>query len=246
MKEPTAKHIKNNSVWGKVWTRLQRGLLASHPLEAQLYPRLRLPIIFRRYNENDSARCIQIYRLNEPGRFPTGGLAHFAKYLEEDGDRLIVAELDGSIVGFGGLNPMGEQVSCLCYGMVDPEFQRHRIGATLLLLRIAQLKPHALGCYFFIYAVNASLPIYKRFGFQQSDNWKWEDGQEFPSGGVLINQALHHSIIDTLWRRGIRLQTPISTAAKPGAARFFLERDAAGKVQIRRDEPIAVSSVLTS
>jgi predicted N-acetyltransferase YhbS len=175
-------------------------------LEAHLYPLLKLNVLFRPYEKRDFDACLDIYLKNEPGRFPEGYSSEFTRYLEEDQKSLIIAELNSRVVGYGGINLMGPNVASLCYGIIDPEFQGQRIGATLVLLRIAQLTADRDGVYVLIFAVDASIPIYNQFGFSERGKWKTEDGKDHPLGVLHVSQSSLERIKSVLKRRRVEVR----------------------------------------
>jgi hypothetical protein len=185
---------------------LLRFIHSDTPLDEHLYPPLKLNVRFRPYEKRDFEACREIYRKNETGRFPLGYSSVFTKYLEEEPKTLIIAEFSSRVVGFGGINLMGPNVASLCYGIVDPEFQRQRIGATLVLLRIAQLTSDRDGIYVLIFAVDASMPIYNQFGFLQTGRWKTEDGKDHPLGVLHVSQSTLQRVKSALKRRSIEVQ----------------------------------------
>ena len=191
-------------------TALQRLLFAPTLLESQLYPPLKRPVRFRTYLQGDRGSCIQIYQKNAAGRFPESQISEFEAYLDNESKTLIVAECDSKVVGYGGIIITSAETATLCYGIIDPAFQRQRIGATLTLLRIAQLPPHPKRIFVMILAVNASLPIYKRFGFVEGGKWKAKDGTEHPIGLLRVPARSLQTIKLTLQRRGIRVDGNIS------------------------------------
>jgi N-acetylglutamate synthase-like GNAT family acetyltransferase len=194
---------KRSSSWR---TALFRFIHSETPLDEHLYPPLKLNVRFRPYEKRDFDPCLEIYRKNETGRFPKGHLSEFTEYLDKDPKSFIVAELDSRVVGYGGINLIGPNVALLCYGIVHPEFQRQRIGATLVLLRITQLTSDQDGVYIFILAVGASMPIYNQFGFLPTGKWKTEDGKEHPLGMLHVSQSTLKRIKSVLKRRGVEIQ----------------------------------------
>src|SRR5579862_2628106 len=163
-------------------TAIQRLMFARTSLEAQLYPPLTTKILFRVYEPRDFDACLAIYRKNESGRFPAGHMATFTKYLEDGLKTFIVAEYKSKVVGYGGINLLAPNIAVLCYGIVTPEFQGQRIGSSLVFLRLAQVPAAPGGTFFLIFAVDASMPIYQCFGFQEKAKWEAEDGTAHPLG----------------------------------------------------------------
>src|SRR4051812_26391136 len=69
----------------------------------------------------DRNACAEIYRLNEPGRFPPGNFDHFVEWLASGQHLFIVAEVNGVVRGFGGIGAVGarnQEDAYLSYGMV--------------------------------------------------------------------------------------------------------------------------------
>jgi len=185
---------------------LQRFFFARTSLEAQLYPPLEGDILFRLYGEHDFEVCLEVYRKNESGRFPQEHRWKFEEYLKKEKKTLIVAEWQSKVVGYGGINLLAPNVAVLCYGIIDPAFQRQRIGSALTLLRIAQLPLEPSGAFVFIFAVEASMPIYRRFGFVEKRRWKTEDGKDYPLGFLWVPRSSLHRVKSTLNRRGLKIQ----------------------------------------
>src|SRR5688500_2695806 len=90
----------------------------THP-HGQLDPyrvrkRLR-PVQVRAYAPEDYEACGELYRLNEPGRFPPGHLPEFERVLR-DGKRLfLVLEHEEKIVGCGGILINQSEMGTLVY-----------------------------------------------------------------------------------------------------------------------------------
>ena len=210
--QPLAKHS-----WR---TALQRIAFARTSLEAQLYPPLERKVTFRPYQPEDFECCLAIYRKNEPGRFPADVLDQFGEYLKDQGNAFIVAELESRVVGFGGLTLAGENVGVLVFGMLKPEFQCQRIGSTLIMLRLLQIPAGVHGVFALILAVEASIPIYRRFGFIDRGSWKSKDGAKHPFAILRVSPGSLKRIKRILDQRGIKLE---GTIAPPASDKFCCE-----------------------
>ncbi len=187
-------------------TALQRYVFARTLLEAKLYPPLTREVLFRVYRPDDFGACLTIYRKNEPGRFPESQRSKFEEYLANEEKTLIVAECDSMVVGYGGINLLGQSAATLCYGILEPEFQKQRIGSTLTLLRIALLPTRRCGAFVLIFAVDASMRIYQRFGFVEKGLWKAEDGKDYPIGFLHVPVDSLGRVKSTLAKRRLRIQ----------------------------------------
>lgn len=183
---------------------LRRLFRPTDPLEAQLREPLTLPIRFRPYCDKDQDACIAVYRQNEL-YFPSGNLAEFVKSLTRGQIDIIVAILNNKIVGFGGIDVCAANAATFCWGMVSPKYQGRRIGTTLFLLRIAQLSCPPSGLCLVIFALDYSMRFYARFGFEESAEWKSNDGCVYPVGLMHVSEASFQKLKATLTSRGIHL-----------------------------------------
>lgn len=190
-------------------TAIQRFIFARTSLEAQLYPPLAMKVVFRVYEPRDFEACLAIYQKNAPGRFPGGNetkyVDKFTKYLEREPKTFIVAEYDSRVIGHAGINLLAPNIAVLCFGGVDPEFHGQRIGSALVLLRTAQLPTHPDGVYLLIFAVDASIPVYGRFGFLHIGKWKTEEGTSHPMGLLHVAPDALDRVKSTVVRRGLRI-----------------------------------------
>jgi len=97
----------------------------------EMPPRVRrLPTCrFRPLDPTEFEACAELYRLNEPARFPAGHFDHFLEWLRSGRSLVLVCEAAGEIRGFGGISmhrrPASESAA-LAFGMVHPA--HHRMG----------------------------------------------------------------------------------------------------------------------
>lgn len=148
------------------------------------------PLEFRRLQTSDIPECLEIYKLNEPGRFPEDTIGQYEKSLRTQSSYFLVAEKKGRIIASGGMayfqNPY---LAILCFGLVRPSDHGTGIGTALLLARLALLKEDELVHRVFIFAVEKSFGFYQRFGFQPTRSWRDAKGNEHPSGYLVITNA---------------------------------------------------------
>lgn len=198
-------------------TTLKRLFLAHSTIEAQLYPALELPVRFRSFTNADYEPCVSIYRQNEPDRFPPSDGKSFEACLRNNSRSFIVAELDSRVIGYGGIHVLSSETAVLFYGMVARAYQRKRVGATLTLLRLAQLPPQACGYFAFIFAVEASMNIYQQLGFiRMPEGWPDDDKKLHPIGLLQVSPPTLTKIKSTLMRRGVRLEGELSLQPSSG------------------------------
>src|SRR3954454_23494267 len=121
-------------------TRLARWLKGTTPLDKSVWEGRLSPLSFRRFALPDLPRCLEIYRLNEPGRFPRGVLQQYERVLLGQSSYFLVVEKAGEIVATGGMAYFQQpNVATFCFGLVHPAHQGRGIGTALLLARLALL-----------------------------------------------------------------------------------------------------------
>jgi N-acetylglutamate synthase-like GNAT family acetyltransferase len=174
---------------------------------------------FRRYRDSDLEQCLEIYRLNESGRFPEGILNRYWRLLADHGAYFLVLEQDGRIVATGGIAHYDANMAILCYGLVHPEFQGRGIGTALLFARLALLPldpkdQHAIS----IACVSNSLGFYERFGFRKRGHWEDPAGRRHPMAYLLVNNKSVHAVRELLAKAHIEL--PLDDCNKIPQIRF--------------------------
>ena len=163
--------------------------------------------------------------------FPREAPESLKNFFKKNGSALVIAELGGRIAGYGGILLEAPNVAVLCYGIIDPEFQGHRIGTTLTLLRITLIEPQPSGIFVLIFAVDASLPFYRRFGFADWTKWKYEDGKEIRVAIVNIPGWASRKVKSKLHQRGIHVQGNMKPGPS-GNVSCSIKKTSRGKFQI--------------
>jgi N-acetylglutamate synthase-like GNAT family acetyltransferase len=172
----------------EIFSRICHFLRGPNPLHPAVWTDRLTPISFRRLRPDDLQQCIQLYALNEPGRFPKGFIQKYEKSLVEEGAYFLVAENDGQIIASGGMSYyIREDMAVLFFGLVHPMHHGKGIGTALLLTRLALLKPIRFNYQVFIFAVEKSIGFYQRFGFKEFQSWKDPNGDMRPSGRLLFS-----------------------------------------------------------
>lgn len=154
----------------------------------------------RLWKPEDSSACMEIYRLNAPGRFPIEVEKVFEERLTKNDSSLLVVELHGRVIACGGQSQTKDE-AWLCYGLIHPDHQRQGIGRLLLLTRLArfELPP---GICVRICAVEASVGYYQQFGFGQFGLWYSEDGASHPLAGISLHPVHLKKIVQFLHEEG--------------------------------------------
>jgi ribosomal protein S18 acetylase RimI-like enzyme len=158
-------------------------LKGPNPLHPAVWKDKLSPMAFRRFQPTDAPACIELYALNEKGRFPEGVMDQYRKSLDVQKSYYLVGERDGRIVTSGGVSYwMRDDMAVLCFGLVHPDYQRRGLGTALLLARLALLNPNRPNYRVLIFALDKAIPFYRRFGFQDFTPWLDPGGNKNPSG----------------------------------------------------------------
>jgi GNAT superfamily N-acetyltransferase len=190
----------------KTIARVRDFLQGPQPLPPAAWEGRLSPRTFRRFDRRDLPQCLELYALNEPGRFPMGVKPQYEKSLTEGHAYHLVTDDSGQIVATGGVAYLHrEDRVCLCFGLVHPGHQGRGIGTALLMARLAMLKPRRFTYDVFIFAVEASLPFYRRFGFSDYLPWRDPHGSLHPSGHMRLNRSDIRKCRELLCAHGIVL-----------------------------------------
>lgn len=146
----------------------------------------------RSLRDSDVETCERIYQLNESARFPPGYFPRFSDWLRNRRALILVAESGEVVRGVGGLT-VGMQaehyVAVLSFGMIHPSYQRQGLGTTLLLARLALLRPPTGMAVATMTNVGGSETFYRRFGFRQYHTSIEPAGNKFKHSAVRMLAA---------------------------------------------------------
>ncbi|MBL9132315.1 MAG: GNAT family N-acetyltransferase [Verrucomicrobiaceae bacterium] len=175
---------------------------------AMRWPSL-LGLSMRRYDvDRDRETCLAHYRLNQHGRFPPDVEKCYEQTLSQKDEDHFVIEHEGRVVASCLITASNTGLYTFGYGLVHPDFQGKGIGTLMFYARLAMLPQPERLAHIFIYAVAASMPYYRRFGFEQSDVWKDEQGDEHPAGSLWVSGPMIVAARDFLERVGLELPPP--------------------------------------
>jgi len=128
----------------------------------------RPPVSLRALNPEDIPTCQEIYRLNEPGRFPAGFFPEFEKAITDSRCLFIVACAGNEVVALGGISiPRRVTFSAvsLSFGLVHPRWHRKGVGSALLLGRLCLLPAPDPYWKLTLSPVQDAWSYFTRFGF---------------------------------------------------------------------------------
>jgi hypothetical protein len=127
-----------------------------------------LGIQIRAYDPADKDACVEIYKENEPGRFPDGVVGQFEQFLQHPGYLRLVGCIDERPVAIGGIGVVRGMFANnvgLLFGMVRPALHRRGIGTAMLLARLAALPQPVKPVRVTLSSVETSGGFFERFGF---------------------------------------------------------------------------------
>lgn len=158
-----------------------------NPLHPAVWEGRLAPLTFRRFEIADLPQCLELYSLNEPGRFPEGVIVQYEQNLKGQKSYFLVAESEGQVVVSGGMHYFRDpRIAVFCYGLVRPGYQGRGLGTALMLARLGLLNPELPGVSVFIFALAQSIDFYGRFGFRDFQPWRDAHGKSHPSGRLSI------------------------------------------------------------
>ncbi|MFC5456163.1 GNAT family N-acetyltransferase [Prosthecobacter fluviatilis] len=161
----------------------------------------------------DSPSCLEIYRLNAPGRFPEEVEQEFAALLEKDGGSMLVIEKDGRILACGGA-ALQDGTGGLHFGLIHPDFQKQGIGRLLLMARLVRFDCAVLAIH--IYSVADSVGYYERYGFRRFGLWYSHDGGAHPVAGVSLHPENRQKLASFLSDAGYPVPPPLPASTTAG------------------------------
>ena len=121
---------------------------------------------FRPYETGDLDDVVGIFRSNIPKYFGPGEEPGLRDFLTKFPDDYFVAELDGEIIGAGGIALNNNDTVSLCWGMVRADHLGTGRGRQLTEFRIAKARERHGGLPLFISTSQHTRGFYERFGFR--------------------------------------------------------------------------------
>ena len=123
--------------------------------------------MIRVYTSADQEALLQILRLNTPAYFASEEEADLLLYLQERREDYFVIELEGQVVGAGGINYFeGYTWARLSWDLIHPAYQGKGIGRQLTLFRIAKLREMPGMRWLQVRTSQLVHPFYQKLGFE--------------------------------------------------------------------------------
>ncbi|HKX83700.1 MAG TPA: GNAT family N-acetyltransferase [Pyrinomonadaceae bacterium] len=124
----------------------------------------------RRYTSGDLESVVAIFRSNIPKYFGPGEESGLRDFLEKFSDDYYVCEIDGDIVGAGGIAVNADQTVSLCWGMIREDHLGTGRGRALTEFRINKAREKFGGLPLVISTSQHTQGFYERFGFRLTEH----------------------------------------------------------------------------
>jgi N-acetylglutamate synthase-like GNAT family acetyltransferase len=138
-------------------------------------------IIIREYAQKDQNELFHLLQLNTPAYFAKAEEADFIHYLEHELEDYFVMELDGTIIGCGGINYSDDKASGkISWDILHPEYQGKGFGKMLLEYRIQRLLNTSGISQITVRTSQLVYPFYEKSGFRLLEIVKdyWAEGYD--------------------------------------------------------------------
>lgn len=135
--------------------------------------------IIRIYKPSDFDAVLQIFRLNTPAFFAADEEQDLAYYLQHEMEQYFVIEVDGRVVGSGGINfSDDESIGKLSWDVLHPDFQKQGLGSKLVEYRLDVLDEYPHIEKIVVRTSQLACRFYEKHGFKTTDVQKdyWGEG----------------------------------------------------------------------
>lgn len=139
---------------------------------------MKTPLI-RSYTEEDRLLVLELLAANTPRFFSPKEKQDFEHYLDHEIEQYFVAEVDGQIVGCGGINFANDPTTGkMSWDIIHPDFQGQGIGKACLEYRIEILKKFPRLDRIIVRTSQHAFHFYEKNGFELLDIHPdyWEKG----------------------------------------------------------------------
>lgn len=132
--------------------------------------------LIRNYTSHDIASIFALIDLNTPKYFAESEKNDLENYLQNEIDSYYVLEIEGKIIGSGGINfDDSLTIAVLSWDIIDPAHQNKSFGSQLLDFRLEQLKKIETIQKIIVRTSQLTFQFYEKHGFItveiRSDYW---------------------------------------------------------------------------
>lgn len=135
----------------------------------------------------DYSRIEEIYLEHEGKALPVGYFDEFREAIRSDEIIYLVAEVDGRVIGGGGIaDYVPRSHASLIFGVVALEHTRKGYGTALMAARLVLVDPGLEGCEIGVVATEWSLGFFTRLGFHWHSKEKDQLGHQLHHGTHMV------------------------------------------------------------
>jgi len=141
----------------------------------------------RLLGEADIPEMERMYLAHEGVSIPEGYFEEFQATIRDESVFYFVAEVDGRLVGGGGISQyLPRSQALLTFGIVDPNECRKGFGTAIMLARLLFVDSGSEGCQIALQATEWSVGFFTRLGFSWYHDEEDETGNLFFSGSHAV------------------------------------------------------------
>lgn len=124
-------------------------------------------VLIREYKEKDKTAVLNLLKLNTPKFFAVEEEKDLIYYLDNEIDLYFVLELNGIVVGCGGINfPEDNTTAKISWDVFHPDHQGKSLGSMLLNYRIEKLKEFKNIKLITVRTSQKTYKFYEKLGFE--------------------------------------------------------------------------------
>lgn len=139
-------------------------------------------MVIRKYNDKDQKSLVSILKLNTPKYFSPKEQSDFIDYLNSSIQDYFVVELDGQVVGGGGINYfLSQGIARISWDIIHPQYQNRKIGTNLLNYRLDRIHSNLSIDCIVVRTSQHAFHFYEKTGFELNKIVKdyWAPGFNF-------------------------------------------------------------------
>lgn len=124
-------------------------------------------MLIRLYTQSDYFKLIELLRLNIPQYFARSEEQDFIDYLHRYALTYYIVEMDGEMVGGGGINYFFESHSArISWDFIHPEYHGQGIGKSMTEYRIEKIKSNSSIQSIVVRTSQLAFRFYEKIGFK--------------------------------------------------------------------------------
>lgn len=123
-------------------------------------------MLLRDYTPADKPECLRVFASNIPRYFRDHERPDFEQFLDEQSWPYLILRRGEHIVGCGGYAVRTDGVAALCWGMINQELHRQRLGEYLLVARLMRIADEPATTSVRLGTCQLTSPFFEKYGFR--------------------------------------------------------------------------------